>query len=163
MTLTFDATARKVEHARMFIDGEWAAGRAGATFPTVDPNTGETIAEVPRGDSTDVDRAVAAAKKVAVEWQFTDAVVRAGLLRALAATVTEHADELARLEALDSGHYLAKAQELVGAIPLWLDYWAAAPTRSAGAPSRCPATSCRSRSSSRSGSPRTSCRGTTRC
>jgi acyl-CoA reductase-like NAD-dependent aldehyde dehydrogenase len=124
MSLTLDTTARTADHAQLFIDGSWSAAAAGATFPTVDPNTGETIAQVPRGDATDVDRAVAAAQRVAVEWQFTDAIVRAGLLRALAAKVTEHADELARLEALDSGHYLAKAQELVGAIPLWLDYWA---------------------------------------
>ncbi|MDF2977405.1 MAG: aldehyde dehydrogenase [Actinomycetospora sp.] len=124
MSLTLDTSARRVEHAQMFIAGAWSAGASRATFPTVDPNTGETIAQVPRGDATDVDRAVAAARRVAVEWQFTDAIVRAGLLRALAAKVTEHADELARLEALDSGHYLAKAQELVGAIPLWLDYWA---------------------------------------
>ncbi|GAA4739340.1 aldehyde dehydrogenase family protein [Actinomycetospora chibensis] len=132
MTLAFDATARKVDDARMFIDGGWTAAGAGARFPTVDPNTGTTIAEVPRGDSADVDRAVAAAKRVAVEWQFTDAIARAGLLRALAAKVTEHADELARLEALDSGHYLAKAQELVGAIPLWLDYWASAADKVGG-------------------------------
>lgn len=122
MTLTIDTTARKAEHAQMFIGGEWVS--ASSTFPTVDPNTGETIAEVPRGDSADVDRAVAAAKGVAVEWQFTDALGRAALLRALAEKVTENADELARLEALDSGHYLAKAQELVGAIPIWLDYFA---------------------------------------
>lgn len=122
MTLTLDAAARTADHAQMFIGGQWVS--AAATFPTVDPNTGQTIGEVPRGDSADVDRAVAAAKDVAVEWQFTDALGRAALLRALAQKVTENADELARLEALDSGHYLAKAQELIGAIPIWLDYWA---------------------------------------
>lgn len=124
MSLTLDTTTRRADHVQMFIDGQWTAGTSGATFPTVDPNTGATIAEVPRGDATDVDNAVAAARARAVEWQFTDAIARAGLLRELAAKVTENADELARLEALDSGHYLAKAQELVGAIPLWLDYWA---------------------------------------
>jgi acyl-CoA reductase-like NAD-dependent aldehyde dehydrogenase len=122
MSLTLDTTARTAEHAQMFINGEWVS--ASSTFPTVDPNTGATIAEVPRGDAADVDRAVAAAKAKAVEWQFTDALGRAALLRALAEKVTENADELARLEALDSGHYLAKAQELVGAIPIWLDYFA---------------------------------------
>lgn len=124
MTLTLDTTARRVDHAEMFIDGGWDAASAGTTFPTVDPSTGQTIAEVPRADASDVDRAVAAAQRVAVEWQFTDAVVRAGLLRTLAGLVTDNADELARLEALDSGHYLAKAQELVGAMPVWLEYWA---------------------------------------
>ncbi|MGH3492331.1 MAG: aldehyde dehydrogenase family protein, partial [Sciscionella sp.] len=123
-SLAVDTTRRRVDDARMFIDGRWTAGSAGVTFPTVDPNTGRTIASVPRGDASDVDRAVAAAKRVAVDWQFTDAIARAGLLRTLAGLVTEHAEELAQLEALDSGHYLAKARELVGAIPLWLDYFA---------------------------------------
>jgi acyl-CoA reductase-like NAD-dependent aldehyde dehydrogenase len=124
MSLTLDSTTRTADDAKMFIGGEWAAAGAGGTFATVDPNTGEVIGQVPRGDSSDVDKAVAAAKAVAVEWQFTDALGRAALLRALAEKVTENADELARLEALDSGHYLAKAQELVGAIPIWLDYFA---------------------------------------
>ena len=122
--MTFDEATRRVDHAQMFIDGEWCPAGAGVTFPTVDPATGRTIAAVPRADASDVDRAVAAAKRVAVEWQFTDAIARAGLLRTLAGLVTEHAEELARLEALDSGHYLDKARDLVGAIPLWLEYWA---------------------------------------
>ncbi|BBG03798.1 hypothetical protein PSA01_36230 [Pseudonocardia saturnea] len=122
--LTLDSDARTTGPAALFIDGRFGPATAGATFPTVDPNTGRTIAEIPRADGTDVDRAVAAAKRVAVEWQFTDAIARAGLLRTLAGLVTEHADELARIEALDSGHYLSKAQDLVAAIPLWLEYWA---------------------------------------
>lgn len=36
---------------------------SGKTFPTLDPRTGETIAHVAEGDSEDVDRAVAAARK----------------------------------------------------------------------------------------------------
>ncbi|GAA4555469.1 aldehyde dehydrogenase family protein [Pseudonocardia xishanensis] len=122
--LTLPPEARTVDHVSMFVDGEFVPAAAGATFPTVDPNTGETIAQVPRADGTDVDRAVAAAKRAAIDWQFTDTIARAALLRALAGLVTANADELARLEALDSGHYLSKAQDLVGAIPLWLDYWA---------------------------------------
>lgn len=122
--LTVDVRTRRVDHAQCYVDGEWVPAAAGVTFPTVDPSTGRTIAAVPRADSSDVDRAVAAAKRVAVEWQFTDAIGRAALLRTLAGLVTEHAEELAQLEALDSGHYLAKARELVGAIPLWLEYWA---------------------------------------
>ena len=122
--MSLDVSARTVEHARMYIDGAWTAAASGATFPTVDPNTGKPIAEVPRADSSDVNKAVAAAARVAVEWQFTDAIARAALLRTLAGLVTEYAEELAQLEALDSGHYLGKARELLGAIPLWLDYWA---------------------------------------
>ncbi len=122
--LSVDVATRRAADAHMYIDGERSSGQAGVTFPTVDPSTGRTIASVPRADATDVDRAVAAAARVATDWQFTDAVARAGVLRKLGELVTEHSEELAQLEALDSGHYLDKARELVGAIPIWLDYFA---------------------------------------
>jgi acyl-CoA reductase-like NAD-dependent aldehyde dehydrogenase len=127
-----DHESRTAERALMFVNGQWVPARSGATFPTIDPSTGRQIAEVPRGDGTDVDAAVRAAADVAVEWQFTDAIARAALLRRLAELVTENADELARIEAMDSGHYLAKASELVGAIPLWLEYWAGAADKIGG-------------------------------
>ena len=122
--LTVDTNARTVDHVQMLIGGRWCAAASGASFPALDPSTGREIAAIPRGDAADVDRAVAAAKAVAVEWQFTDAIARAALLRGLAGLVTENADELAHLEAMDSGHYLSKARELMGAIPIWLEYFA---------------------------------------
>lgn len=122
--LTADTVTRRVDHVQMLVGGDWVPAEAGLTLPAIDPSTGRTIAAVPRADAADVDRAVAAAKQVALEWQFTDAIERAALLRTLGGLVTANAEELARLEALDSGHYLAKARELVGAIPLWLDYFA---------------------------------------
>ncbi|MBV9819548.1 MAG: aldehyde dehydrogenase [Solirubrobacterales bacterium] len=122
--LTVDTDARTVGNVQMFVGGEWVAAASGETFAAVDPSTGETIAQVPRGGEADIDRAVAAAKAMAVEWQFTDAVARAALLRTLGGLIAANAEELAHLEAMDSGHYLAKARELIGALPLWLDYFA---------------------------------------
>lgn len=121
--LKLDVETRSVDETMMYVDGEWYAGN-GEKFPTLDPNTGDAIGYIPRGNSSDIDRAVEAAERVAVAWQFTDAIERAALLRNLAALVNENAEELARLEAIDSGHYLGKARELVAAIPLWLEYWA---------------------------------------
>jgi aldehyde dehydrogenase (NAD+) len=116
----------------MYVNGQWTPACNGTTFPTIEPSTGETITEVPRGDAADIDAAVRAAEDAAVAWQFTDAVARAALLRRLAELVTENADELARIEAMDSGHYLAKARELVAALPLWLEYWAGAADKVGG-------------------------------
>ncbi|CAN5527087.1 aldehyde dehydrogenase [soil metagenome] len=131
-TMATTSESRTVERPLMYINGQWVPARSGATFQTVDPSTGRVITEVPRGDGADVDAAVRAAAEVAVEWQFTDAIARAALLRRLAELLVDNADELARIEALDSGHYLAKAQELVGAIPLWLEYWAGAADKVGG-------------------------------
>ncbi|PEG35378.1 aldehyde dehydrogenase [Mycolicibacterium agri] len=116
----------------MYINGRWTPAHNGATFPTVEPSTGSTITEVPRGNAVDIDAAVRAAERAAVSWQFTDAVARAAMLRRLAELVTENADELASIEAMDSGHYLAKARELVAALPLWLEYWAGAADKIGG-------------------------------
>ncbi|MCI4675844.1 aldehyde dehydrogenase family protein [Candidatus Mycolicibacterium alkanivorans] len=116
----------------MHINGASVPARSGATFPTTDPSTGRHIADVPRGDSVDVDHAVQAAADAAIEWQFSDAITRAGLLRRLGALVSENADELARIESIDSGHYLGKARELVDAMPLWLEYWAGAADKVGG-------------------------------
>ncbi len=131
-TMVSDVESRAINSALMFVNGQWVPSRSGATFPTTDPSTGRVIAEVPRGDGADVDAAVRAAADVAVEWQFTDAIARAALLRNLAKLVGDNVEELARIEALDSGHYLAKAQELVSAIPLWLEYWAGAADKVGG-------------------------------
>lgn len=131
-TMATNLEARTAEPALMYVNGRWVPARSGASFPTVDPSTGRRIADVPRADGTDVDAAVRAAAAVAVQWQFTDAIARAALLRRLAELVTENAEELARIEAIDSGHYLAKARELVGALPMWLEYWAGAADKVGG-------------------------------
>ncbi|WP_156296877.1 aldehyde dehydrogenase family protein [Mycobacterium paragordonae] len=107
----------------MYIAGEWCFAESGATFPTIDPNTGREIARIPRGSASDVARAVEAAAGAARDWQFTDAIARAALLRRLSQLVSANTADLAELEAVDSGHYLSKARDLVTAIPLWLEYW----------------------------------------
>ena len=42
----------------MLIGGEWVESSSGKTFATIDPATGEEIAQVPYADADDVDRAV---------------------------------------------------------------------------------------------------------
>lgn len=51
----------------MYLNGEFAASRGGKWFPVFDPSTEEVIAEVADGDAADVERGVAAARKLEVE------------------------------------------------------------------------------------------------
>lgn len=65
MTVTVD---RKVEEftgtpRQLFIDGRWSPAASGKTFATPNPATGETLAQVAEGDSEDINRAVAAARR----------------------------------------------------------------------------------------------------
>lgn len=122
--LDVDQDARTVGDLSMFIDGEWVSADAGASFETIDPSTGKPIGTVPKGMEADVDRAVAAARRALPEWRSTDAFARGAALRELSKLVAEHVEEIARLEAIDSGHYYAKALQLAEATPLWLDYHA---------------------------------------
>ena len=64
--------------------GEGVDSVEGETMEVLNPATGETIAEVPRGTAKDVDRAVAAAKKALPEWLETTPGERAELLLKLA-------------------------------------------------------------------------------
>ncbi len=62
-----------VTQQKQFIGGEFVDSTTGETMEVLNPATGEVIAEVPRGDADDVERAVDAAKKAWDEWQSEDA------------------------------------------------------------------------------------------
>jgi acyl-CoA reductase-like NAD-dependent aldehyde dehydrogenase len=91
--------------SRLYIDGAFADARDGATFPTLDPATNETIAEVSAGGPADVDRAVTAARRAFDEgpWPRMTAAQRAKVLRRLGDLLIDHREDLARLESRDAG------------------------------------------------------------
>ena len=47
----------------MLIGGDWVFAASGQTFETIDPANGRTLTSVARGDGTDIDRAVRAARE----------------------------------------------------------------------------------------------------
>jgi aminobutyraldehyde dehydrogenase len=94
-----------------FVGGEWVGAVEGETMEVLNPATGETIAEVPRGTQADVDRAVEAAKKALPEWLETTPGERAELLLKLADLIDEHAEELAQLESLNTGKPISVSRE----------------------------------------------------
>ncbi|MER6915336.1 aldehyde dehydrogenase family protein [Streptomyces sp. NPDC000594] len=91
----------------MLIGGEWTAG-SGTAFPTLNPATGEVIAEVPEATEADVDAAVRAADAAFTSpaWGGLLPAARARLLLRVADLLEEHADEMARLETRDQGQPL---------------------------------------------------------
>ncbi|HKE54200.1 MAG TPA: gamma-aminobutyraldehyde dehydrogenase [Actinomycetota bacterium] len=93
---------------KMFIGGEWTGASDGNTREIISPATGDAIAEVPEGTATDVDRAVAAAKKTYDEtWSDATPGERMRALLKMADIVEEHADEIGRLESENVGKVLA--------------------------------------------------------
>ena len=53
----------KDQPKKLFIGGRWVEAASGKTFATLDPSTGEVLAQVAEGGAEDIDRAVAAARK----------------------------------------------------------------------------------------------------
>src|SRR5215210_771807 len=91
---------------RMLIGGQWVRAASGRSFPTVNPATGEDIAEIPYAEAVDVDRAVKEARKAFEEGPWTTsctAADRSRILYRVAELIHEAADELAQIESLDNG------------------------------------------------------------
>jgi acyl-CoA reductase-like NAD-dependent aldehyde dehydrogenase len=91
---------------RLLIGGEWVETASGQTFATVDPSSGEEIAQVPQAQAEDVDRAVAAARGAFEEGPWTkkmSAAQREQIMVRIAELIEANADELAQIEALDNG------------------------------------------------------------
>src|SRR4051812_22519635 len=100
-----------VSQHKNFVGGKWVDAVDGGTMEVLNPATGETIAEVPRGTQADVDRAVEAAKAALPEWLETTPGERAEALLKLAAALEENADELAQLEPQNVGKPLSYAKD----------------------------------------------------
>ena len=105
ITLHPDTAAFLARPQRMLIGGEWVEAVSGATLPVVDPASGEVFCRVPAGESADIDRAVAAARRAfeSGDWPRARPVDRERLLLKLADLLEAHAQEFAELEAIDNG------------------------------------------------------------
>ncbi len=85
-----------------FIDGERVPSD-GDTEAIINPATGEELARAPISSPADVDRAVGAARRAFAGWSTTTPAQRAQALLAIADLIEDHAEEIARLEALNAG------------------------------------------------------------
>jgi acyl-CoA reductase-like NAD-dependent aldehyde dehydrogenase len=139
--------SRSVGHV---IDGEERASADGQTFTTLDPATAAPLAEVAYGSATDVEHAVASARRAFDEgpWPQLPPAARSRLIHALADAIEAHADTFAELESLDNGkpRAIAAAHDLPGAVET-LRYYAGWATKIEGAviPVSLPGTLCTTR------------------
>ncbi|XP_070927302.1 mitochondrial 10-formyltetrahydrofolate dehydrogenase isoform X2 [Macaca nemestrina] len=88
-----------------FINGQFTDADDGKTYDTINPTDGSTICKVSYASLADVDKAVAAAKDAFEngEWGRMNARERGRLMYRLADLLEENQEELATIEALDSG------------------------------------------------------------
>ena len=104
----------KRHHRRFeeFIGGAWVKPASGEYQTTSDPSTGDTLAEVAKGNLDDVEAAVAAARKALPGWQALSGHQRARYLYALARLVQKHSRRLAVLETMDNGKPIRESRDI---------------------------------------------------
>jgi aminomuconate-semialdehyde/2-hydroxymuconate-6-semialdehyde dehydrogenase len=95
-----------------FIGGRFVPPRSGAYLDDINPSTEEVIAQIPDSDERDIDDAVQAATSAFREWSRTTAAERSKQLLRLADVIEQNLEELAQLEATDSGKPLSLARTL---------------------------------------------------
>jgi acyl-CoA reductase-like NAD-dependent aldehyde dehydrogenase len=97
---------------QLFIGGRFVDAADGRTLPTLNPHDNSVIAEVAMAGTADVDRAVVAAQRALPAWSRLAAADRGRILLKLADLIEANAEELARLETLDTGHPLKDSRAL---------------------------------------------------
>ncbi|MGH7681424.1 MAG: aldehyde dehydrogenase family protein [Candidatus Eiseniibacteriota bacterium] len=98
---------------KLLIGAEWREAVSGKRFKTVNPATGEALAEVSEGDAADIDLAVQAARK-ALEgpWGKMSASERGKILWRVGDLLLKHVEEIARLETLDAGKPIVETTKI---------------------------------------------------
>jgi len=95
----------------------------------ISPVTGQVIREVPSATLEETDTAIERSQAAFPAWRDVAPGERARLLRAFAAVVDAHVEELARLEVSNAGHTISNARWEAGNVRDCLNYYAGAPER----------------------------------
>ena len=97
----------------LVIDGVEREAREGRRFPTIEPATGDHLADVAEADAADVDDAVAAARRAYEErWRDLPGRARAKYLFRLARLLQDRSREFAVLESIDGGKPIRESRDV---------------------------------------------------
>jgi len=97
----------------LFIDGREVQATDGGVFPTVNPATEETLAEVAKATPADIDKAVRAARRAQkTRWGNLPGRERAKYLFRIARILQERSREFAVLESMDSGKPIKESRDV---------------------------------------------------
>ncbi len=101
------------ERYGVFIDGEFRMPDHGNVFSSVNPSTGEVLAEITESSSAEVDQAVAAARAAFTgEWSKMGGGERGKYLYRLARLLQEKSREFAVIESLDGGKPIRESRDV---------------------------------------------------
>ena len=112
---------------QMFIGGRWLPAQDGRSLPVVSPADGESFEQIPRGGAHEVDLAVAAARAALLgPWGRLSATERGRVLIKIGEAVLAHEEELAQIEARDSGKPISTARNDIKVLARYFEFYGSA-------------------------------------
>ena len=118
----------------MYVDGRFVSPHSSRTLEVINPATQEVIGRVPDADSSDVDAAVAAARRAfeSAPWRDVTAQDRGRMLFRLADTVRTHAADLAELETVNNGKPIVESELDMADVATCFEYYGGLATKIQG-------------------------------
>jgi len=115
----------------LYVNGEFVPSESTDWLDVIDPSTTETIARVPDASPRDIDRAVAAARRAFDEgpWKDSTAQDRGRVLFKLAEVVRRRSDELAEIEARNTGKPIVEAEFDIADVATCFEYYGGLATK----------------------------------
>ena len=107
---------------RHFIGGQFVESSSREEIPVIDPTSGACVARVPGGGTSDIDRAVRAARKAfdTGPWSRLTGAQRERIMLRLADLLDANATEISEIESVNSGRTLLSTRKLD--VDLSVDY-----------------------------------------
>jgi aldehyde dehydrogenase (NAD+) len=110
---------------KMLIGSQWVNAKDGRTLEVVAPSDGQVFDHISRGTAQDVDSAVAAARAALCgAWGALNATERGRIMMAISQNVLSHEEELAQLEARDTGKPLTTARNDIKVLARYFEFYA---------------------------------------
>jgi aldehyde dehydrogenase (NAD+) len=111
----------------IFIGGEWSDAGSAQVIEVRSPTDGEVFAAISRGGKPEIERAVAAAR-AALDgtWRTMAGFERGRILTRLSDLILANSEELAQLEARDTGKPISQARTDIKATARYFEFYAGA-------------------------------------
>src|SRR3989442_12498183 len=118
--------AKTVQAYQMFVGGRWIPSRSGRVYPVYNPAQGSAMAEVPRGDASDVAFAIETAKAAFAEpsWRGMDPSKRGRSRYKVGVTIREKIEEPAGVETMNNGKPIGQSKGDVAYAARLFEYYA---------------------------------------
>jgi aldehyde dehydrogenase (NAD+) len=111
----------------MYIGGRWVGAASGETIPVLSPVDGEAFSAIARGRDVDIDTAVRAAQQaLSGAWGRMTATERGRVLSRLAQKIADDVEDLARIEARDTGKPLTTARNDMQVLARYFEFYGGA-------------------------------------